>query len=344
MRIYFFAFLIILPALNCGTPALDCRPEDGSCNALAFASIFSSELFKSCSSQELVFQQTPSADAGSSWAGMGYSPGFGRFISLAGGASPTTSMVSLDGINWSAAVGVVAEEWRDVTGMNGIIIGTSITNNAITRSTDGVNFSSVGGVPAGLWKSVATGNGLFVAVDQDTGSANSAMVSSDGLSWSPSTTNGGLQWTDVAFGNGIFVAVGTSATAVMTSPDGAVWTSVPGAPTTGVWRAVTFGNGRFVAVADSGTDQVMTSTDGSTWVASPTPAGHPWSSITYGDGRFVALATGGADQVLTSTDGMLWSVQPAPIIVSWSGVSYSPLSRRFAAVASTGEAMYANCF
>ena len=130
---------------GCGGPLMDCRGDDPSCNSIAFLSVFGDQIFTSCSTQELVFQQTTSADAGSSWGSLGYGDGINRFVSLAGGAAPTTAMTSLDGINWSAAIGVPAEEWRDVAGSNGIIVGVSITNNAVTRSTDGVNFSPIVG-------------------------------------------------------------------------------------------------------------------------------------------------------------------------------------------------------
>ncbi|HBS05911.1 MAG TPA: hypothetical protein DEA96_13160 [Leptospiraceae bacterium] len=347
MRIPIIVFLIhisIIPLLmRCGGPVLNCRNDDASCNSIAFLSVFGDRLFTSCSTQELVFQLTPSADAGSNWGALGFGSGINRLVSLAGGAAPTVAMTSPDGINWGAGSGVAGEEWRDVAGANGVIVGVAITTNAITRSTDGVNFSPVAG-PTGLWKGLTTGNGLFVAVDQDSGSASSAMVSSDGgLNWTPSTTNGGLQWFDVAFGNGIFVAVGNSATAVMTSPDGAVWTSVPGAPV-GDWRAVTFGNGMFVALAASGVNPIMTSTDGTNWTAGPAPAGHPWYQITYGEGRFVGIATGGADPILTSTDGVLWNVQSSPTAESLQGIAYDPVNRRFAGVGTNGAAIYANCF
>src|SRR5262249_14436381 len=103
------------------------------------------------------------------------------------------------------------------------------------------------------------------------------------------------------------VAVGCTGNkgAILTSPDGVVWTSqVSGAmnPLTDV----VWGNGRFVAVGGaSSTPLVVTSTDGIIW--SPgifLPANAPGlMTVTFGNGLFVADNG-------TAADGMNWTALP----------------------------------
>ena len=102
--------------------------------------------------------------------------------------------------------------------------------------------------------------------------------------WTAGTAQLG-NWNSVSYGKGLFVAVGNNA--VMTSPDGAVWTkqTVPD-----YWNSVTYGKGLFVAVSD--TNQVAISSDGVNWTVQTTPENGGWQSVTYGNGLFVAVATG----------------------------------------------------
>lgn len=129
----------------------------------------------------------------------------------------------------------------------------------------------------------------------------------------PSNINSSLN--AVAFGNGLFVAVGESG-AIVTSPDGNVWTPrVSG--TTDRLPAVVFGNGRFVATCANRSTPAITSADGISWTPVTVTDGNgapadssAFNSIAFGGGRF--LAGGGAD-IMGSLDGISFQIIiPAP--------------------------------
>lgn len=157
-----------------------------------------------------------------------------------------------------------------------------------------------------------------------------------GLTWSSETPAAANSWNGVTWGGpdgrGLFVAVGASGTntRVMTSPEGATWTTRHSPVASGTepnWKSVTWGGPdgaeRFVAVATTlDGNQVMTSPDGITWTLQTTPARSgggttAWQSVTWGAGRFVAVAT---DRVMTSSDGATWTEQILPDEKGWRSV------------------------
>ena len=68
---------------------------------------------------------------------------------------------------------------------------------------------------------------------------------------------------DIVYGNGIFVAVGSAGT-LLTSPDGAAWTSRT-LERTRHFTGIAYRNGTFVAVGHRGT--LLTSPDGIAWTS-----------------------------------------------------------------------------
>src|SRR5690606_31434354 len=96
--------------------------------------------------------------------------------------------------------------------------------NKVMTSPDGINWTAHASAnDAAVWNSVTYGNGKFVAV----ASNGDAMSSSDGETWVYHDTGLDNAWNGVTYGNGKFVAVAISGTGnrVMTSEDGATWTS-----------------------------------------------------------------------------------------------------------------------
>ncbi|MEQ9301793.1 MAG: MBG domain-containing protein, partial [Cyclobacteriaceae bacterium] len=167
------------------------------------------------------------------------------------------------------------------------------------------------------WTSIAYGNGIFVALES--GGDNQVITSTDGISWTTTSSNVSGSRSSVTYGEGLFVAVGSSANKIMTSPDGVTWTarSVPG---TNQWISVTYGGGQFVALSGFGPNQVMTSPDGITWTVIDEPIIVSWKSITYGNGRFVAVGDG--SKALVSTDGVNWMAHDAATSARWTSISY----------------------
>ena len=110
----------------------------------------------------------------------------------------------------------------------------------------------------------------------------------------------------MTYGNGNFVTVGAFG-AILTSPDGVVWTSQNSKYTNHLYGAG-FGDNTFVAVGAVGT--ILTSWDnGVTWTLRETPKGslgfQDFCGVAYGNGEFVVVGADG--KIITSSvDGATW--------------------------------------
>jgi len=102
-------------------------------------------------------------------------------------------------------------------------------------------------------------SGLFVSV----GNSGTIIISSDGITWTFSTSGTSSNLWGINYGNSTFVTVGDSGT-ILTSSDGTSWDNGNN-NNTNVLNGVTYGNSKFVAVGASGTS--VTSSDGVTWTA-----------------------------------------------------------------------------
>ncbi|MEQ8472614.1 MAG: LamG-like jellyroll fold domain-containing protein [Marinoscillum sp.] len=189
---------------------------------------------------------------------------------------------------------------------NGVLVALSNSGpNNVMVSSDGTTWTHVA-APSASWRDITFGNGVFMAVGD-----SYVMTSTDGLDWTVQTlsTNGLYS---VNYCNGLFVigCVWSSASAILTSPDGITWTSVPRV-TTQNWEAAAYGEGVYVAVGSSvATNNVLTSTDGVNWSIITTPSGF-WYSVTYAHGVFVAVgrSLNGAGNIMTSSDGVYWQLR-----------------------------------
>jgi hypothetical protein len=119
----------------------------------------------------------------------------------------------------------------------------------------------------------------------------------------------------VTFVNGTFVAVGQRG-AILTSPDGADWTSRTSGTTNGIY-AVTYGNGTFVAAGDSGT--VLTSPDGMVWTSHASGLSFRFLGASYAGSTFAIVGEAGA--VLTSSDGFSWNSRHSGRLDSLSAIA-----------------------
>lgn len=107
----------------------------------------------------------------------------------------------------------------------------------------------------------------------------------------------------IVIGNGLWVAVGDNGR-LLTSTDGAVWsTRVSGFDTTSI-LCVTYGGGLFVAGGGDG--KLATSPDGITWTQRTSGFGADViRSIAHNGSLFVAVGDGG--KLFTSTNGTSWT-------------------------------------
>ncbi len=149
-----------------------------------------------------------------------------------------------------------------------------------THAADGIAFGAAMG-------------GRFVVANDD-GVRSS---SSDGVTWTAGVGADGTKTTHLAFGNGLFL--GVDATSVVTSPDGATWTSA--ATLLAPCDCLVFADGLFRIIAD---DHVFTSSDGASFVDTPVP-GLRCGGLAYGHATYV-LAAGTA--LRRSTDGTTWEM------------------------------------
>ena len=166
------------------------------------------------------------------------------------------------------------------------------------------------------WIKIAYGNSVFVVTSQ--GPNTNAAYSSDGTTWSNSSTANG-NWYGLAFGAGTFVTVsqglgGTGTTNAATTTNGVTWTTRT-LPSTQMWNAVAFGNSTFVAISNAPSNvagtAAATSADGITWTARTFPVSSGFPAIAFGNGVFVAQSGNWLSNLIyTSTDGITWTPRP----------------------------------
>jgi hypothetical protein len=234
----------------------------------------------------------------------------------------------------SAGTGYTRLETITITGNN--LGGTTPANNLVITIT-AVN-SVTGAIIDFDYDGFGSG-GVFVAVRQS--GTNLGAYSSDGSTWSESTSLPAATWTGVTHGliddgsslqkisKFVAVSTGTSNIAAYSS-DGINWTAST-LPSSVDWVSVAYGGGRFVAVDASGASAV--SLDGEIWDYSGT-VGHTCNEVAYGRGIFVAIGQSGTD-LSTSTDGVTWTLRTLPASATWRSVVWG--NNKFVAVNSTSN-------
>jgi hypothetical protein len=174
---------------------------------------------------------------------------------LAFGTDFTTNFVqtSPDGVAWTAPqVSNFTSAWKIAYGQ-GLFVGvrSGNTNYFLLTSADGVTWTNTvlnisfdsGGAD------IAFGDGIFVIV-----TASKTYRSKDGVNWSRTLKGASpLQLRKIAYGNGFFSAVGyyEPAPVILTSPDGATWTTHV-IQTRNRLVDIVFGNNSFFAVGGGG--------------------------------------------------------------------------------------------
>lgn len=129
---------------------------------------------------------------------------------------------------------------------------------------------------------------------------------------------------NVFYAGGRFLAGGIGA--VLTSPDGMVWTRNETPGLSHDWLGIAHNGSRYVVVGTriAATDRggIAYSDNGATWTPATVPAGMGLASAaTFGAGRFVAV--GEAGRIYTSTDGATWDSVTSPVTNSLRAVIYA---------------------
>ena len=215
-----------------------------------------------------------------------------RFV--AGGDD--TVRTSPDGIIWTANYGtplLTAIAWT-----GSLVVGAWPGGSFLT-SVDGINWTSrtfsyqaiptyVTKVGSQLW---GFGTGIVLTKVAAASSPSQVFYSLDGVSWH---YTGIVSATCIAGNGSTLIGVGGGG-AILTSPDGASWTTrTSGTPNN--LNAITWTGGQFIAVGDTGT--ILTSLNGVTWTPKVSGTLKNLRSITS-TGNLV-VTTGDAGAILTS--------------------------------------------
>lgn len=155
--------------------------------------------------------------------------------------------------------------------------------------------------------SIINSSNVFVTIAN--ANETTAVVSTDGITWTTTTfTSATAMWSGI-YANGIyFTSVGGSSSSAVaqSSTNGITWT-VRTMPKASNWVSFAYGNGTWVSVSTNFTADGATSTDGITWTTRTTPGagGNNYKQLAYGNGMFVATTSSAVTAY--STDGITWT-------------------------------------
>ena len=247
------------------------------------------------------------------------------FVAVPGGSSNTT-IISADGINWTAGGNLPSSSlWKTVGYGDGKFVALAQGSTAAAYSTDGITWTSVTLPVGGAWKSVVCGGGRFVAVSYDISCGT--VYSDDGITWHAGNlpTDGTYKWEAITYGNGYFVAADmnpSSCAHSAYSTDGINWTLVA-FPAVQGWPAVAYGGSTFVAIAGS-SNQIARSTDNGgswNWSAGTLPMATA-NTVCYGGGNFVVFCGGNTTAAYSTDGGNTWNSSTVPSASFWNSVAY----------------------
>lgn len=192
------------------------------------------------------------------------------------------------------------------------------SGGGVWASSDGSAWSVTASASSGALRGITFGNGTFVAV----GHNGTVVISPDAMDWTPYNSRDPEAWNGVAFGQGQFVAVGAAidgSGAILTSPDGRVWTRRD-SRVRKTLRAVTCRlDERWIAVGQEGT--VVTSPDGVEWTEGASGTTNTLNAVAAMDGAGSVVAVGRNGTLIASTDGTQWVVRQSGTIDALHAVS-----------------------
>ena len=276
-------------------------------------------------------------------------PRGGRWVAL------TTDGVfgySDDGENWFEGNLPFSGTFVRVLAFKNRFLAVCTNSNKIAYSLTGQSWTERSLPVNAEWKDIVYGlnasgtgldNGRLVLVGSAT---QSALYSSDGLTWSTSTLpvgddSSGDEWQGVAYGQGTYVAItGSQYKDVAYSTDGINWSKYDNVLPAGDFdfTDLVYGNNRFIAFSSKG-DTLVSLDKGATWISgtdAPTIDGSTamnWKRLKYGQGVFVGICDTGGQVIgddntsgpttffATTEDGILWTERAFEYEQSWSALA-----------------------
>jgi photosystem II stability/assembly factor-like uncharacterized protein len=205
----------------------------------------------------------------------------------------------------------------------------------VWTSTDAVDWTNRS-APLFPYNAIAGNSTTIVAVGgRDTFAMFIATSDDGGSTWkdhSVLTTTDRLQ--AILWNGSQFVSVGSHGR-IMTSPDGAVWTS-PTSGTSAFLSGIAWDGHQFVVVGDTA---FLTSPDAQTWTAHAWGVLPPASAIAWSGHQFVAVGDRGV--MLSSNDGIVWTQTPPLTNHALAAVAAGGHPDvEFVAVGAQGELLY----
>lgn len=240
-----------------------------------------------------------------------------RFVGV---GSAGTVVLSADGESWSSlsVSNTSTVTLYSVTFGNGLFVSAGDYDSGnlnyfgtIYTSRDGVTWSNWTSAAASNLRDVAYGNGRFVALghgfNRSINPDRRVLVSANGSAWVPHDAAGYSDLRAITYGNGQFVAMARQGNsfAMLTSPNGEVWTPHLVPLTNYHMTRIGFGNGTYVAVGSFNQSRhvVLRSTNGANWQVThigPQSGNYFLYDVAFGEGTFVVV--GQPNAIAQSTD------------------------------------------
>jgi hypothetical protein len=212
---------------------------------------------------------------------------YGDGLWVAGADNAFGLYYSTDGKNW-----VRNSNWKSNVSSNTSYPGCYVNgkfyisvHGNIYCSEDGATWTEV---HSGNFGAVKYANGTFVACTNSTSSSYKAAYSTDGVTWTSTTTN--VCTTDansVIFGGDRWVALRSAGGGYYSTTNGQKWSSISGASS--AKYCVSYGDEVYVAGGSAG---LYYSTNGASWTSSNVTTG-TYNGVAYGNGVFVAGGSSG---------------------------------------------------
>jgi hypothetical protein len=202
--------------------------------------------------------------------------------------------------NYYFAAGSLVTVSGGTTTTSGVILESINvpTAYATTQQFLGVTYQNISRVP------IAVGAGGVIM-------ANYALRTSG-------TTN---QLNGVASNTSIVVAVGASGTILISSDQGATWTT-GSSGTINNLNAIAWCGSQFVATGDAGA--ILTSTNGTSWVSHASGTSNTLYGVACSGTQIVAVGVAGT--ILTSSDGITWTTRTSGTSNTLYGVAWADMA------------------